>query len=134
MSWHAQARPIALRLRISHWHRPKRLSSKCPAVPCEASEQNTFKSVALPVKCALKRRKERYRVTSTVSGQPAAASRSLGEVMRQRPLFFFFLMAYAFSWIMVIPFILEEWGYPPEAFSCTFILVPFGGRSWRPLS
>ena len=47
--------------------------------------------------------------------------------MRQHPLFFFFLMAYAFSWIMVIPFILEEWGYLPKAFSYTFILVPFVG-------
>ena len=49
--------------------------------------------------------------------------------MRQYPLFFFFLMAYAFSWIMLIPFVLSEWGVLPHAkyFTIAFVLNPFVG-------
>ncbi len=47
--------------------------------------------------------------------------------MRQHPLFFFFLMAYTFSWIVLIPFVLSAWGIMPTFFSFTFTLNPFLG-------
>lgn len=65
--------------------------------------------------------------TSEASGQSTAASRSLRQVMRQHPLFFFFLMAYAFSWVASIPYVLSVWGIMPEFFSFTFILYAFVG-------
>ena len=33
--------------------------------------------------------------------------------MRKHPLFFFFFMAYAFSWIISIPYVLSVWGILP---------------------
>jgi membrane protease YdiL (CAAX protease family) len=48
--------------------------------------------------------------------------------MRQHPLFFFFLMAYAFSWIISMPYVLASWGIlPPGAYTNVFILKPFAG-------
>jgi membrane protease YdiL (CAAX protease family) len=49
--------------------------------------------------------------------------------MRQHPLFSFFFMAYAFSWITLIPFVLSEWGILPNAkfYTIFFILNPFAG-------
>lgn len=64
--------------------------------------------------------------TSKASGQSTAASRSLRQVMRQHPLFFFFLMAYAFSWILLIPSVLSAWGILPGDFTVTFVLHTFG--------
>src|SRR5947209_6317118 len=55
--------------------------------------------------------------TSRASAQSTASSRSLRQVMRQHPLFFFFLMAYAFSWIVLIPYVLSVWGIMPKFFS-----------------
>jgi len=46
--------------------------------------------------------------------------------MRQYPLFFFFLIAYGFSWIMVLPFILSEWGILSGDYTITFILKSYG--------
>lgn len=65
--------------------------------------------------------------TSKTLGQSTATSRNLRQMMRQHPLFFFFFMAYAFSWIILIPFILQEWGILPKVFAFTFVLNPFVG-------
>jgi membrane protease YdiL (CAAX protease family) len=46
--------------------------------------------------------------------------------MRQHPLFFFFLMAYAISWIISIPFILSEWGILHGDFRVAFVVKSFG--------
>jgi membrane protease YdiL (CAAX protease family) len=64
--------------------------------------------------------------TSTASDQSATASGGLRQVMRQHPLFFFFLMAYAFSWIMVIPYILSQWGILHGDFRIIFVIKSFG--------
>ena len=48
-------------------------------------------------------------------------------MMRQHPLFFFFLMAYAFSWIISIPYVLSVWGILPGDYTIAFILKPFVG-------
>jgi CAAX protease family protein len=70
--------------------------------------------------------------TSKTSGQSTASSRSLRQVMRQHPLFFFFLMAYVFSWIVLIPYVLSVWVIMPKFFSlplgaAAFNLNPFLG-------
>ncbi len=64
--------------------------------------------------------------TPQVSGLPTASGR-LQQVMRQHPLFFFFLMAYAFSWVMLIPFVLSEWSILHGDFRIAFALNPFVG-------
>lgn len=49
--------------------------------------------------------------------------------MRQYPLCSFFFMAYAFSWIILIPFILSQWNILPntKGFQVFFVLNPFIG-------
>jgi uncharacterized protein len=66
--------------------------------------------------------------TPMISSQSAAAPGSLRLVMQQHPLFSFFFMAYAFSWIITIPIVLSEWGVLPESlFIPLFALKPFVG-------
>jgi membrane protease YdiL (CAAX protease family) len=50
------------------------------------------------------------------------------QTMRQHPLFFFFLLAYAISWILSIPAILFEWGILTNAalFYIFFTVKSFG--------
>jgi uncharacterized protein len=50
----------------------------------------------------------------------------LRQVMRKYPLFCFFFLAYAFSWIMTIPFILADWGIIHGDFRIAFVLKSFG--------
>jgi membrane protease YdiL (CAAX protease family) len=64
---------------------------------------------------------------SKSSGQSKAPSRSLPQWMRKHPLFFFFLMSYAFSWIVLIPYVLSVWGILKGNFSFLYILKPFVG-------
>ena len=50
--------------------------------------------------------------------------------MRKHPLFFFFFMAYAFSWIISIPYVLSAWGILPGGYTLAFllfILKPYAG-------
>ncbi len=53
-------------------------------------------------------------------------SRNRGRLLRQYPLFFYFLLAYGFSWIIVLPFILSEWGFMSGDFTIAFILKSYG--------
>jgi membrane protease YdiL (CAAX protease family) len=46
--------------------------------------------------------------------------------MRERPLLFFFLIAYTFSWILSIPFVLSEWGILHGDFTLAFVFKSFG--------
>ena len=66
------------------------------------------------------------RAVSEISGQQAAASGGLRQVMREHPLFFYFLIAYAFSWITLIPYILSAWGLIQGDFTLVFALHTFG--------
>jgi membrane protease YdiL (CAAX protease family) len=59
---------------------------------------------------------------SKLSGQSTAASRSLRQLMKQHPLFFFFLMSYAFSWIILVPYVLSVWGILRGDFSLQWYL------------
>jgi membrane protease YdiL (CAAX protease family) len=47
--------------------------------------------------------------------------------MRQYPLFFFFFMAYAFSWIISIPYVLSVWGILPGDYTIGFMLKQWMG-------
>jgi len=71
--------------------------------------------------------------TSQASRQSASTSRSLPQSMRQHPLFSFFFLAYAISWILLLPSVLSAWGILPGDFtgsssapSITFVLHTFG--------
>src|ERR1035437_9528292 len=60
------------------------------------------------------------------SNQSTSSSRNLKQLMQQYPLFFFFFITYAFSWIVSIPFILSEWGILHGNFQIAFVLKGFG--------
>jgi len=64
---------------------------------------------------------------SKVSVQPTEASTGLKQVMRKHPLFFFFFMSYAGSWIVSIPYVLSVWGILPGDYTIAYILKPFVG-------
>jgi len=64
---------------------------------------------------------------SRESAQSIPSSRNLQEMMRKHPLFFFFLMSYAFTWIVLIPYILSVWGVIKGNFEFLYIIKPFAG-------
>jgi uncharacterized protein len=64
--------------------------------------------------------------TSQNPVQPASRSKKLQQAMREHPLFFFFLIAFVFSWLVSIPFILSEWGILQGDFTFAFVLKSFG--------
>ena len=64
--------------------------------------------------------------TSTISSQSMATSRNLKQVMRRHPLFFFFLLAYAISWSLFIPYVLAEWGILQGNYTLFYIFHTFG--------
>jgi uncharacterized protein len=53
-------------------------------------------------------------------------SKSLRQWMSQHPLFSYFFIAYAISWIVFIPYILAEWGYLHGNYTIFYILHVFG--------
>jgi uncharacterized protein len=68
--------------------------------------------------------------TSKGLSPTTAASSSLRQVMRQHPLFSFFFMAYAFTWIISLPYILSVWDILPRDStfaSILFFFKPFAG-------
>jgi hypothetical protein len=40
----------------------------------------------------------------------SAASTGLRQAIKKHPLFFYFFMAYAITWILLIPYTLSAWG------------------------
>jgi len=60
------------------------------------------------------------------SGSSASMPNKLQQGIRRHPLFFYFFIAYAFSWIISIPFILSEWGILHGDFQLAFVLKGFG--------
>jgi len=64
---------------------------------------------------------------SNESNQPTPTSRNLQQLMREHPLFFFFFIAYAGTWIIFIPYVLAEWGLLHGNFTLVFVLKPFMG-------
>lgn len=66
--------------------------------------------------------------TCNKSGQATIGPGKLRRALQKHPLFFFFLMAYALSWVLLIPYVLSIWGTLPQATSYTvfFVLKGFG--------
>jgi membrane protease YdiL (CAAX protease family) len=60
---------------------------------------------------------------STEPSQSRPASGNLQEWMRRHPLFSYFFIAYAFSWITFVPYVLSQWGILPKAASYTLFHV-----------
>jgi membrane protease YdiL (CAAX protease family) len=66
--------------------------------------------------------------TSIESSQSTSNSGNLLKWMRQHPLFSFFFLAYAITWIIFCPYVLAEWGILPKAsfYNLFYILHTFG--------
>ena len=66
--------------------------------------------------------------TSEKSNPSTTGSKGLQQVMRAHPLFSFLFMAYAFSWIMSIPYILSQWNILPntQSYQIFFVIKSFG--------
>ena len=63
---------------------------------------------------------------SQATHQSTSTSRHLPQVMRKHPLFSFFFIAYAFSWIVSIPYVLSVWGSWSGDFTLVFVVKSFG--------
>ena len=51
---------------------------------------------------------------------------SVRQVIQKHPLFFYFLLAYAITWILLIPYTLSAWGIIQGDWTVAFILHTFG--------
>ena len=60
------------------------------------------------------------------TGQSKASSRNLKQWVQQHPLFSYFFLAYAISWIVFIPYVFAEWGYLQGDYKLFYILHVFG--------
>jgi len=65
--------------------------------------------------------------TSKATYQSTSTSKGLRQVMRKHPLFFFFLLAYAFSWIISLPYVLSVWGVLPGNYIIGLMLKQWVG-------
>ncbi len=63
---------------------------------------------------------------SKVSDPSEADAGSLLRLMRRHPLFSFFVLAYAISWLLEIPYLLSGWGFLSGNFTLAFVLKGFG--------
>lgn len=60
------------------------------------------------------------------TNQVSTSPQKLKEFILHHPLISFFLMAYGFSWILSIPFILSEWNFLHGNYQILFVLKSFG--------
>jgi len=58
--------------------------------------------------------------------QQSVDAKNLKSIMRKHPLFAFFFLAYAISWILTVPFILSEWGVLHGDMTILFVVKSFG--------
>lgn len=58
--------------------------------------------------------------------QNMPVDKGLRQVMQKHPLFSYFFLAYAISWILFIPYVLGEWGVLQGDFTLLYILHTFG--------
>ena len=65
-------------------------------------------------------------MTLTELNEKTPQSSKFAEQVKRHPLFFYFLIAYLFSWILSIPFILSEWGIIRANMSAFFVIKGFG--------
>lgn len=69
---------------------------------------------------------ETFMNTSTVSSKSTSTSRNLLPVVQRHPLVFFFILAYAISWIVFIPYVLAEWGILQGDYTLFYVVHTFG--------
>ena len=60
------------------------------------------------------------------SNQPKGYSRHLKIWIQQHPIFSYFFLAYAISWIVFIPYILAEWDILQGNYTIFYVLHVFG--------
>jgi uncharacterized protein len=65
-------------------------------------------------------------IKNPVGVKSTAGSGSLREAMRKHPLFFYFFIAYAISWVLLTPSVLSAWGIILGDYTATFVLHTFG--------
>jgi uncharacterized protein len=65
--------------------------------------------------------------TSIRTDRPATASTGLRGVMLRHPLFFYFLLACVFSWLVTLPNVLHVWGVLPGEYTFGLILKQWVG-------
>jgi membrane protease YdiL (CAAX protease family) len=65
--------------------------------------------------------------TSKFSNKSTSASKGVKQLMQKYPLFFFFFISYAGSWIVMLPYVLSVWGILPGDYSIGYIIKPFAG-------
>ena len=58
--------------------------------------------------------------------QQPVDTKGLKSLMRRHPLFAFFFLAYAISWILTVPFILSEWGVLHGDMTVFFVIKSYG--------
>ncbi len=63
---------------------------------------------------------------ANTSGRSKTSSKSLKQWVQQHPLFSYFFLAYAISWIVFIPYVLAEWGYLQGDYTIFYVLHVFG--------
>jgi uncharacterized protein len=63
----------------------------------------------------------------STSIQSTASSKSLRQVLRRHPLFWYFFLAYAFSWIIILPYVLSVWGFLPGNYLLGYSLKQWVG-------
>jgi len=64
--------------------------------------------------------------TSSASSHTTSSSGDLRQTIRRHPLFFYFLLAYAISWVLLIPYVLSEWGVLSGNYNLLYVLHTFG--------
>jgi membrane protease YdiL (CAAX protease family) len=69
---------------------------------------------------------ERITTMEISASHSTVSPKSLKQWMSQHPLFSYFFLAYAISWILFIPYVLAEWGYLQGNYTLFYILHVFG--------
>ncbi len=64
---------------------------------------------------------------TTNTSRPASSSRGLKQIMREHPLFSYFFMAYAFSWLISLPYVGSAWNLLPGTYTSVYMLKQWVG-------
>jgi uncharacterized protein len=65
--------------------------------------------------------------TTAQSNQSTSARTGLRGILRTYPLFSYFLLSFAFSWIVALPYMLSAWGILPGNYTILYALKPWAG-------
>jgi membrane protease YdiL (CAAX protease family) len=63
---------------------------------------------------------------SQADSKPTSNQGKLTGAIRKHPLLFYFIIAYAFSWIFFLPYLLSEWDLLPGNYTIFYIIHTFG--------